>query len=165
MAHAHLKLIKTFDYAPSICRRCRQKYLRHERECYHNQHEKHPLGSSSCCDKLFTPNLARSKRSGYYTNIIVKITGPDININNTRETFRSIRGGGVSPLKRVGSLIILVRPNTSHTSDSPLRWYKLQFKSPKNRQRLLSVKKSFPHSRQKITEDFFSNSGWFIYVT
>ena len=38
----------------------------------------------------FTPNVARSKRSGYYTNIIVKITGPDININNTRETFWSI---------------------------------------------------------------------------
>ena len=43
-----------------------------------------------------------SKRSSYYTNIIVKITGPNININNTREAFWSIgqehvyKSGGVT---------------------------------------------------------------------
>ena len=108
----------------------------------------------------FTPNLARSKRSGYYTNMIVKITGPDININNTREAFWSIGQehvykSGVSPLKHVGTLIRLVRLNTSHTSDSPLRWYKLQFMSPKNRQILLSVKKNFRTFQTENHRRFF----------
>ena len=61
-----------------------------------------PLEVLHAAISYFTPNLERSERSGYYTNAIVKVVGPAININNTRETFWSIgqkhvyKGGGVT---------------------------------------------------------------------
>ena len=83
--------------------------------------------------RYFAPYLARSKRCGHNTKISVKIAVPHINVHNIRkiiwpadqehcDTTRM----GVSSLKHVFCLTRLFKPNTSHTSDNPLRRDKLQ---------------------------------------
>ena len=144
MGHAHLKLIKTYIMRPVYVIDVVKNIWDMKGNVITISTKSILLEVLHAAISYFTPILARRKCSGYYTNIIVKITGPDININNTRETFWSIGqehayrsvcvvcvcvcvcvwgggGGGGGG----GGVIFEARG----FFNSPLWWYKLQFMS------------------------------------
>ena len=139
---------------------CHQELLRHERNVIKISTKSILLEVPHAAISSFAPFLGSSKHCRHNTNIHAKITVPRINVYNIRKTLakNTSTKEGVSPLKHMGSLTRFVRSNTSHTSDNPLWRDKLQFVSPKNRQKLLPAKNT-SHSLDKKPQMFVSNFG------
>ena len=90
MVHVHSKQIETIGYVPNKYPQCHRKRMRHEKVHYQYQHENPAHRSFSCCDMLFVDVSGVEQMLWKRHKCNVEITGPNINIENSRGKLWSI---------------------------------------------------------------------------